>query len=457
MSLLNASKPPVPNTRDQYLNPPIRSVEEPFKTSIVESQFTPRSALLTHLSGARWIIDYYSQVIGTNEELKAFDPNQQAIYQSYKKVNRCEILLQGGLNTSIDPQSNQAKISGSAVMYPGIIPNQYDVIIGDLGDGRLGQFTIVEPPQRKSYFNDSAYEISFEFSRYYDKPLEDLLNTRIVRSFYFERDYLTYGQNPYLIEEDYHHHKKLEYYIHSLEERWIKEFFNKSMKTFVVPGQADVTYDSFLMQAVMALFAQNRNSLYRQVNVLNVDDWGLNYLDNLFTLLLTRDEFKINSIFKQFVLISSTMFTSVMQLNGIRFSGVNSVVVPKDYEMDYDNNEYGSGGIVSGFCGCCTTCSSDFTFNANDSLPTNFDGTEGTRLPIVNKDGYYILSQAFYEKDFTNMVKFEKLLWNGILKSKVDPSDVFQYFEAYPKWSKIDRFYLGIILIILLRYSLRSI
>lgn len=92
MSLLNASKPPVPNTRDQYLNPPIRSVEEPFKTSIVESQFTPRSALLTHLSGARWIIDYYSQVIGTNEELKAFDPNQQAIYQSYKKVNRCEIL-----------------------------------------------------------------------------------------------------------------------------------------------------------------------------------------------------------------------------------------------------------------------------------------------------------------------------------------------------------------------------
>ena len=55
------------------------------------------------------------------------------------------------------------------------------------------------------------------------------------------------------------------------------------------------------------------------------------------------------------------------------------------------------------------------------------------------------------------MVKFEKLLWDGILKSKIDPSDVFVYFESYPKWSKIDRFYLGIVLVVLMRYSLRGI
>jgi hypothetical protein len=105
----------------------------------------------------------------------------------------------------------------------------------------------------------------------------------------------------------------------------------------------------------------------------------------------------------------------------------------------------------------CYTCNDSDSIKANDTIPTVPDGTEGTILPIVNAGGYYILSEAFYTKDFANMVKFEKLLWNGILKSKVDPSDVFVYFESYPKWSKIDRFYLGIVLVVLMRYSLRGI
>lgn len=456
MAVLNASKPPIQNNRDQYVEPPVKSVAEPLKTSIVETQFTPRSALLTHLSGSRWIVDYYSQVIGTNEELKAFDPNQQTIYQSYRRINRCEILLQGGLNTSIDPVSNEARISGSAVLYPGLIPNQYDVIIGDIGDGRLGQFTITEPPQRKSYFNDSAYEINFTMSRYYDKRIEDMLEQRLVKNLFFQRDYLTYGQNPYLIEEDFHYHNNLEKYIASIEDRWVKEFYNKSKKVFLVPGQVDIVYDPYIVSAVMALFTQNNNNLYRQVNVLNVDDWGLNYIDSLWSLLLSRDEFKIHSVFKEAELLSSTQFTSLSQLNSIRYSGVESVVVPKDLDMGYGAGEYGNGGISGSFsCGCNGKRASTSTIN--DSAPTEYDGTIGTLLPVVNKDGYYVLSKAFYEKDFPNMVKFEKLLWDGILKSKVDPSEVFTYFEAYPKWSKIDRFYLGIVLVILMRYSLRSI
>lgn len=458
MPILNASKPSVPNNRDQYVEAPIKSVEEPLKTSIVETQFTPRSALLTHLSGARWIVDYYSQVIGTNEELKAFDPDQQTIYQSYRRINRCEILLQGGLDTAISGPANEARISGTAILYPGLIPNQYDVIIGDIGDGRLGQFTITEPPVRKSYFNDAAYEIRFEMSRYYDKRIEDMLDQRSVKNLFFQRDYLTYGQNPYLIEEDFHYSKNLERYIASIEDRWVKEFYNHSKKIFLVPGQADLTYDPYIVTAVMALFTQNNSSLYRQVNVLNVDDWGLNHVDNLWGMLLSRDEFKLNTVFRKFTLISSTRFSMVTQLNGIRFSGVNSVVVPKDHDMGYGNGEYGNGGLATGFCGgCCSGCATDDSFNPNDGKATEYDGTEGTKLPKVGSDGYYVLSQAFYEKDFTKMTKFEKLLWDGILKSKIDPSDVYAYFEAYPKWSKIDRFYLGIILVILMRYSLRSI
>lgn len=458
MAVLSSSKPTIPNNRDQHVQAPVKSVEEPFKTSIVETQFTPRSAILTHLSGARWVVDYYSQVIGTNEELKAFDPNQQTIYQSYRRINRCEILLQGGLNTSIGGPTNEAKISGTAILYPGLIPNQFDIIIGDIGDGRLGQFTITEPPQRKSYFNDAAYEVTFEMSRYYDKRTEDILDQRVVKNLFFQRDYLTYGQNPYLVEDDYHYSQNLEKYIASLEDRWLKEFFNRSKKVFLVPGQPELVYDPYLVSAVMALFTQNNNSLYRQVNVLNVDDWGLNTVDNLWTLLLTRDEFKIHSIFKQYQLLSSTQFNSLGQLNGVRFSGVNSVVIPKDHDLGYGANEYGNGGN-GWMCSGCNVTGSTFgnLYDANDTVPTEYDNTEGTKLPIVNQEGYYVLSKAFYEKDYTQMTKFEKLLWDGILKSKIDPSDVFAYFEAYPKWSKIDRFYLGIVLVVLMRYSLRGI
>lgn len=458
MAILNSSKPAIQNDRDQNLAPTVKSTPTPLATSIVETQFTPRSALLTHLSGARWIVDYYSQVIGSIEELKAFDPHQQAIYQSYNRINRCEILIQGSLNTSVNQQTGEARVTGTAILYPGIIPNQFDVIIGDIGDGRLGQFTISEPPQRKSYFNDAAYEISFELSRYYDLDIERILETRTIKNLFFQRDYLTYGQNPYLIEDDYHYKLNLEKYITSIEERWIKEFFNLSYKTLLMPGQAKTTYDPFIVKAVMSLFTKDKISLYRQMVVLNVDDWGLNHVDSLWTMLTTRDEYKIHSIFKQAILLGSNNFSAVPKLHGIRFSGVDDVLVPKDHDLGYNNDEYGNGGYGTGFCGsCCSSCMGNAKSNMNDAVPTEYDGTEGTRLPVVMGDGYYVLSKAFYEKDLANMTKFEKLLWDGILKSKVDPSDVFVYFEAYHKWSKIDRFYLGIVLVILMRYSLRSI
>ena len=67
------------NLNDQPIGMQITSKE--YQHNIVTSKTNPLTGVLTRISGSSYTVDYYSQQLGGNTELRDFDPTQSSIYQ----------------------------------------------------------------------------------------------------------------------------------------------------------------------------------------------------------------------------------------------------------------------------------------------------------------------------------------------------------------------------------------
>ncbi len=139
-------------------------------------------------------------------------------------------------NTDTDDETNKLGISGTAVIYAGIIPNQGDVIISDIGGALAGRHTVTSVT-KKMYLKDTVYEIDFELVEYLNtKEKENHLNSFVVKTSVFNRDLLTYGSSPVLLKSDYDDMVNAEDVCAELIDDFLKEFFSNELTTLEVPG-----------------------------------------------------------------------------------------------------------------------------------------------------------------------------------------------------------------------------
>ncbi len=68
--------PPTPAPFPANLTPNIYSPS--FQSAVIDSDVQQLAALLTHISGLPWAVDYYSQAIGANQNLSAYQPDELA-------------------------------------------------------------------------------------------------------------------------------------------------------------------------------------------------------------------------------------------------------------------------------------------------------------------------------------------------------------------------------------------
>jgi hypothetical protein len=161
MPLVNDPQdPPEPLPPPGQINATITAPE--YRHSLIDAKITPLSSLLVHIEGSSWTTDYYSQILGVDEELSPFQPNQPSVYQQYLLVKKYELKLQGSLSISQDPETTAMTVTGNATLYPYLKPNYGDMFIADIGDGRAGMFVVNQPPTKKTILKETCWEISFE-------------------------------------------------------------------------------------------------------------------------------------------------------------------------------------------------------------------------------------------------------------------------------------------------------
>lgn len=427
-----------------------------FKSTVVDLKWEPRVNLLTHIEGSSWVVDYYSQVITTDSNLSGQQYTKNAVYQSYTLIKDMEIKVSTPLSTSQDSETKAMTVTGGALLYPFIIPNEGDMFVADIGEGKKGVFRVTDSI-KKSIFKEACYEINYGLnSDDNDQSINDL-NEKVVKSYFFHKDFLTYGQNPLLISSNNDVLINLDKSYRILAEQYFKKFFSNEFKTIMVPAQNFTVYDHFLVDYLLSEFNTRDSQEIRFIRKLNVDDDQTMKCDSLWKALKYRDVSYLNTTFTKSGLASTRQFTSDPVLEGIRYSGIQKIIYPSDPKLTIDYSQYNQSKLLD-----LEILKPSPIITGSDNAMVRAINLRGTVSQVVESiytvtvDDFYILSQNFYEKNATQSV-LESIVWDYLEHKPIDYSQLLDTAKVYFKWGVLEQFYYIPIIMTLIRSTIRGL
>lgn len=446
------------------------AITEPkFKTALVDIKVQNLASLITHIGGSSWTVNYYSQVLGADDEPSPYQPGQLAPYQQYLLINKMEMKLQGPLAVSQDSETSEMIATGTAIIYPFLKPNTGDAFLADIGDGKTGQFTITSNPVKKTLMKQTCYEVSFALTREADQVLIDHINSCVVQTTEFRSEFMTYGQNPVLVSEDIINADRLVKYEHILFNRWINDFFSREFSTFLVPGQPFSTYDPFVTRTILRLFDGGAHPLLKRVREMNVG--GIRKLQdlNFWDVIMNLDNSIGGVMAQKMWLIPSGSFSREARFETIAYSGIQQVVIPNQVTKSVDN-DYVVAPLVTGVDFTdpgdmdwdlaslfINNVPGGFASPDDEPLTPTYGVGEVPYIHPVTLDDFYVFSEFFYTQSALNQSRLE-LLTNAMLKDEaIDLTALFAICDDTVRWGRLEKFYYTPVLIVLLRVALRKI
>lgn len=431
----------------------------PVRLTSVDTRWTPRNALITHIEGSSWIVDYYSQILTADSELSGQQVTANAVFQSYKRVIGMEVKVTSALTTTQDDETKAMKVEGAAMLYPFIIPNEGDMFSADIGQGKLGLFRVTSTV-KKSIFQEACYEISYGLVN--DNPtfIADLRN-KSVETVYFHKDYLTYGQNPLLIKSDAEALVDLEHQYTLVLRNYINRFYSKEFCTFLTPKQSGPTYDHYLNAFIASNFMSSGivPELYG-MKLLNVDNCEELKADNLWTALSLRDVGLINTVFKRAGLATFHSFSMDPMLESIRWSGFHHLVYPLDPVETVDSS-LAFAPAKPAIVAALRSSYGDSPAPTNIPTPVamNLRGVfapDAQVTALVTVDDYYVLSQKFYTGS-AQMSVLESIAWQYLRREKLDFAQLLEMSKLYHSWGMLEQFYYVPMLLLFIRSAMKGI
>ena len=142
----------------------------------------------TTLSGSPWVLKaYYSQYMSKDDYPRLIDFKLDPTLQQYVEIENFVLLMTESFSQDED-DNHISTIKGTATFYPGIVPNQWDMMVGPMSDGSMGVFTIPDVPKRAKYHKYTSHTAVIEFIGYYDEVYAEQFRIKSVDRLVFDPD-----------------------------------------------------------------------------------------------------------------------------------------------------------------------------------------------------------------------------------------------------------------------------
>lgn len=429
---LPATSTPVPEEPIQISHPQYSGVS-------VDQRWTPKTDLLTHVEGSSWVVDYYSQVLGNDSPLSGQQLTVSPAYQSYKKIKSFELKVSTALSTSQDDESKEMTVSGSAIVYHAVIPNEGDMFIADIGEGKTGVFRITSTV-KKSIFKAACYEINYSLDTDQQEKKNDL-ESKVVDTVHFNKDYITLGKDPLILTNDHVALLNLKQAYDVMSYQYFKKFLSHEYKTLILPNQGGKSiYDPYLTRFLLDTVDNWECQDARLVRMLSVDDDPVMKCSSLWTALLRREQQYLDTSFSQVGLVSTRTFSSNPRFNGIRYTGIGYVVYPTDSVVAVDNEIMTNTKPLSELR-IAASAAKQGQLNAMVRA-VNLQAPQGywSDIKPVTCDEYYVLSEAFYARN-EEQSYLESVVWRFIEGQSIEAQVLIDASKALNNWGALEQFY----------------
>lgn len=439
---------------------PVQSVSitpDKYAATFVDLGWTPRANLLTHVEGSPWVITYYSQILTKDSALSGVQLHASAVYQTYTEIQSLLVRVTNALASSQDDQTKAMKVAGSAILPPCIIPNEGDMFLADIGEGKTAVLRVTQT-EKKSIYQESCYEISYEI----DTDTEDkrsALKAKTAVSYYYYADYLRAGKNPLLTTSGFAALAQLQTLFGTCLTQYHKQFYSRDHATYWVGGQADVIYDHYLTRHILRTFDQTYCPGLLEVTQLTDAGDRVLRATCLWDALSEQDETLLGYAFTHADLLSARYYAGDALMHPLVYSGAEYIVYPRELPNGVDTQ---ATKLVATLTLGSTLPAVELPWTgSNASVGSAVRGVNLSLLanqtaPIiypVTQDSAYVLSEHFYEQDNQRSV-LEQMVLTHIRKQPTDVAQLVEMIKLCVTWPALERYYYVPILLTLTKYHL---
>lgn len=434
---------------------PIRIASPKFLGVTVDTRYEPATSLLTHIEGASWTVNYYSQVLDRDNALSGQNQDRDAVYQQYRLIQGLELKVTTALNQSQDTTTMEFKVSGQANVFPcGLTPNPGDMFIADGGDGRELVFEVMHSEQR-SIYKDAAFIIDYDALNYSDTRIDDL-NSKVVENLYYEADFLLHGQNPLISLPEKQLLNQLHTRFEEISAFYFERFMSREFRTLLLPGQDFAIYDPFLTKAVLSLFRDSNIPQLKYIRDLNVGQDDRYDSITVWDLLSSKRRNLFKGMVTKVGLANAGSFSIDPMMNSLRYSGVGFAVYPVDGFLSEDTLRLNR----------CIPLSSTPIKRTASQLRDLFEliyevslhGLVHPEMNAVNivSETSYVFSNAFYANADVGQSALELLVQNYVDEKSYDLNNLMvKLANTYTSWAPLEQFYQLPFLLAIMRSAIR--
>jgi hypothetical protein len=427
-------------------------------TVVVDNSKTPLASLITHVAGMALINDYYRLVVNKDNVLYAQDVGQSGVEQQYIKYRNFEIRQQGSFTEDQNTEDKVFLTRGTGIVHSGFIPNEGDMFVADVGDGRRAVFNITRSERMSNRVN-AVYQIDYAMAYFVgDKPSEfDDLEGKVIQTYFYVKERLGMGLSPFLSDEEYSFSRNLMEHFQEMCGLYQSWFFSKEFAAYIVPGQNMSTFDYFLYKAQRTIFQDDVFGVLKKHQSMNITDDDLieRKLD-LFSVLIERSATKFKICDRRVGFCRTETFHFDGVTTNIRYTGIKALVYPYSTEKRNDEGYNSSGKSFSLEPMVPTPNTLDPEILADEVTAYNFGGKTVPLVKLVSEDDYYVFTESFYKRG-EDISVLEAQVLAYIDGKEINPTALRILLQNYIYWPRLERFYYMPVLMILILATLRGV
>lgn len=436
--------------------PALKYSETPYVGATVDSRLEPINTISSYISGSRWVVDYYKQILGRDDVGSTHSDASLKVHKQYMLVRGVPIIVSQDLQASQNSDGQRSfEMTGSGSVIYDITPVEGDVIVADIGDGREMEFTVTST-ERASIYPEAYIDISYKAVRVIDAKVRNELDSRVKDTLFYSVDNQRVGLKALLTSTEVEAKERLRKLYHTLTKRYIRDFVSSKYSTLIVPGHGGKTYDPYLTKFFKAIVDSNVYPELHEINLMNMNGDDLSEDETIWDCILDVDLTSLPLIASKVGMVSVNEYRTRPLFNSIFFSGLEQVVRIKDpgYSVNtVDRSLLTSGRLVK---------SGTQTNDIKDLIPitdlndTKIDYTDtGDELPMVlymHYNDHYVFSKEFYESKRPATI-LERLLIDRIDRGIMDNELLAKIAEYSLRFDNLERFYYTPVILALIKLS----
>ncbi len=399
-----------------------------YRNALVQSRYSNTTSLLSNVTGTPVQTTYYRQHSGADEEQIGLQLDDIATYQSYQRINNLIIKFEGRPAFSFDAVQAVSSEEGTGWIIADVSPMLGDMFVRDIGDGRAGLYQITAQPELRSYAMDKIYLVTFMLLDIVTPAIQDNLDRKVVKEYYYTKDSALSGGNALITEENYTLMREL-LGIQPILLRRLYEvgYFNPEETMVTRESTGYLVYDEDLVNFLTMIIAVQDVVAMKPIKRINTQvgsGFGYTKSLNVYDALLQGNPDILLTCPQHRYRYGRRQFFGTRFYGGANFSKIDYFLL--SHKIDYNGMGY-------------------------DNIPGLPRGYFPSEEAIVEEENYW--SAGFYIGEPAN--EFEKLVYDFCFKNIRDRASILAYAKKALSLTGQDALYQYGVLIMMIQVSRR--